>query len=936
MSPRAHSNPATTRSTSQPYSRRPSGQPKSSRQQFSACGACRMRRVRCDLKDISIPVTGPHPACSNCKERGLKCVDEFADVKAVKLLRRGRRLQQVEAIYGKEGNQNSNNLGLPTRMPSTIPSLQQEFFESSFWQWFCLQRPILDAAEFSARFSAHEKGTHSLGYEGSLLAMVLVVWAASFGLDERGIPFDGSKNFSSGQSSSHPSRLNSRRESMDMSTVRTKVDERDSSVADEISTRRGRKERSEAMLREVLELVDIHAVMRRPTWDGVRLLLLILPLLEDAHRLDRLTMHEASLSQAHSLCSLLSGSPSSIPSFSSGSSGSSDEALARTRIFWYAHMQEGLTTGLRGGRFVLNEDDMDVFQSTLPPFRTTPLHGLSEAGYASNISLPSPTSPTFPPGASLHSLRDGSPYSGAHPYLQVTHLFSIPLHLSSVCRKIHAILTGAKAAHKAEVSGRIDAEGMREIWDGLDRCWEEFEAIRRGTSASAGGSMDVDIQTERFVSCWQIFIFECHNVIRESLKQYGSPPSTPATRSPARSPPPFVSPHQLYDIASRKCFRLLPCVLSIIKHHLTLSYDIPDPTGLFKWDTGLVRDGCFFAAFLSASVDSEQLIDYATHEPPASYFRRMQFKQETSERSDSGFGSGGGVDIVRPGLLPILDADEGTRICLAAIAEMRWAFSKSEERQEAIRIIWEENKLKKQRQDQQHFDAVVGHHSIPSLPGLEVRYQSHHQGIPSSYMMHGQQNGLSPLSLTSPTHSAPNSAPVTACTTDGSGTNGWPSYTPPGTSSSSTGTPLSIQGSPVFATNITSIPNFKNDVDESFYHVVGDMDQFSFNAPSVDPTSMVTAYQRNPAPIHVSNNNSSVHGSACPSLKQICVDRTINFRHKRTRGGASGYLLAYDFAWKLLYSELWYRFNRVSEFNEDLRGQLSHWAYILSPNQTSV
>jgi Fungal Zn(2)-Cys(6) binuclear cluster domain len=72
-------------------------------------------RVRCDLKDLAIPTSGPHPTCSNCKERGIKCVyasislsvleipsplssfsDEFADVKAVKLLRRGRRLQQVE------------------------------------------------------------------------------------------------------------------------------------------------------------------------------------------------------------------------------------------------------------------------------------------------------------------------------------------------------------------------------------------------------------------------------------------------------------------------------------------------------------------------------------------------------------------------------------------------------------------------------------------------------------------------------------------------------------------------------------------------------------------------------------------------------------------------------------------------------------------------
>ncbi|KAH7869669.1 uncharacterized protein C8R40DRAFT_1058698 [Lentinula edodes] len=812
MSPRAHSNPATTRSTSQPYARRPSGQPKSSRQQFSACGACRMRRVRCDLKDISIPVTGPHPACSNCKERGLKCVDEFADVKAVKLLRRGRRLQQVEAIYGKEANQNSSSssyLGLPTRIPSTIPPLHSDFFDSSFWQWFSLQRPILDGAEFSARFCAHAKGADSLGYEGSLLAMVLVVWAASFGLDERG---------------------------MDMiPTVRSKPNEPDPSAVDEINVRRVRKERSEAMLREVLELVDIHAIMRRPTWDGVKVLMLILPLLEDEHPLDRLTMHEASLSQAHSLCTLLSGPPSSMPSISSGSSESPDEALMRARIFWYAHMQEGITTGMRGGRLVLSEDDLDVFQSTVPPFQTTSPHGLRGVAYASGVGLPSPNSPTFPSGMSSNSLRGGSPHSGAHPYLSVTHLFSIPLHLSSVCRKIHAVLTGAKASRTAELGGGVDAEGMREVWEGLDSCWDEFEALRRGISTSAGGSMlgDVDIRTERFVSCWQIFIFECHNVIRESLKQYGSSPNTPANRSPARSPSPFVSPRQLHDIASRKCFRLLPCVLSIIKHHLTLTYESVDPTGLFKWDTGLVRDGCFFAAFLSAS------------------------------RSSNSFGSGGGVDIVRPGLLPILDADEGTRICLAAIAEMQWAFSKSEEREEAIRIIWEDNKLKKQRQDQQHFNAVVGHHNIPSLPELELRYQPHHQQISSSYMIHGQQNGLSPLSLTSPTHSAPNSAPVTACTADGSGANGWPSYTPPGTSSSSNGTPLSTQGSPVFTTNITTIPNsYKND--DNFYHVVGvsDMDHFSFNAPAtpVDPTSMMTAYQRNTT--HVSGNNGVVHNGS--------------------------------------------------------------------------
>ncbi len=71
--------------------------------------------MRCDLKDLPFSSSGTQPQCSNCKERGLKCVsvfspcsiysvllillsDEFAEVKAVKLLRRGRRLQQVEYV----------------------------------------------------------------------------------------------------------------------------------------------------------------------------------------------------------------------------------------------------------------------------------------------------------------------------------------------------------------------------------------------------------------------------------------------------------------------------------------------------------------------------------------------------------------------------------------------------------------------------------------------------------------------------------------------------------------------------------------------------------------------------------------------------------------------------------------------------------------------
>lgn len=73
--------------------RRPSGQPKSGRKQYTACGACRMRRyvsisgityrifriltlsfrVRCDLKDLQAKGEMPR-GCSNCLQRGLNCV----------------------------------------------------------------------------------------------------------------------------------------------------------------------------------------------------------------------------------------------------------------------------------------------------------------------------------------------------------------------------------------------------------------------------------------------------------------------------------------------------------------------------------------------------------------------------------------------------------------------------------------------------------------------------------------------------------------------------------------------------------------------------------------------------------------------------------------------------------------------------------------------
>lgn len=63
--------------------------------------------------------------------------------------------------------------------------------------------------------------------------------------------------------------------------------------------------------------------------------------------LDRQIMYEATVSQVYALCSL-----ASVSSVNSGQ-GEYVDALVRARIFWYAHIIDGVTSGLRGGRILL-------------------------------------------------------------------------------------------------------------------------------------------------------------------------------------------------------------------------------------------------------------------------------------------------------------------------------------------------------------------------------------------------------------------------------------------------------------------------------------------------------------------------------------------------------------------------------------------------------
>lgn len=101
--------------------------------------------------------------------------------------------------------------------------------------------PIIDPLEFSSRvIEAHNGNTDALGTTGQLICMVLAAWATSFGINESGDP--------------------------DMLSGHHAI--------------RRRKERTNIMLRELLHLVDLHSLLRKPTWDGVRALLLIMPLTE--------------------------------------------------------------------------------------------------------------------------------------------------------------------------------------------------------------------------------------------------------------------------------------------------------------------------------------------------------------------------------------------------------------------------------------------------------------------------------------------------------------------------------------------------------------------------------------------------------------------------------------------------------------------------------
>lgn len=231
-----------------------------------------------------------------------------------------------------------------------------------------------------------------------------------------------------------------------------------------------------------------------------------------------------------------------------------------------------------------------------------------------------------------------------------------------------------------------------------------------------------------------------------------------------------------------------------------------DISGLFVWDSGLVRDGCFFAGYLAASADGDNL--------------DSPLEMQAAEMNETEAG------------LPPLTVDEGVMICLSALSAMRWSFSKSEGREATIRMIWETRKSKRHGQSARYpdfsFDAAYPHPSGPSNNQLQSGFQSSGRPMSSatSYLDRPMLPALNQFALSRRV----GSAPTTACSTDGQGSHGWPTYTPPGTATSLTTstTGLSIRGSPDFP---NSLPPFKAQSDDSYYHGGGDLDPFTYSVP---------------------------------------------------------------------------------------------------------
>lgn len=117
--------------------------------------------------------------------------------------------------------------------------------------------PIFDPADFQF-IGVGSDPSYSVSIERKLLAMVLLAWAASFGLDEHGV----TANF----------------DTMQGTGSRGILSEAHGGFGE------NPRLRTDTLVNGILGLVDSHGLLRNPTWDGARLLLLVWPLTQGTQR----------------------------------------------------------------------------------------------------------------------------------------------------------------------------------------------------------------------------------------------------------------------------------------------------------------------------------------------------------------------------------------------------------------------------------------------------------------------------------------------------------------------------------------------------------------------------------------------------------------------------------------------------------------------------
>lgn len=100
--------------------------------------------------------------------------------------------------------------------------------------------------------------------------------------------------------------------------------------------------------------------------------------------------------------------------------------------------------------------------------------------------------------------RIGSDGGHSNAYVFAYRFATIPIRIASVCRDIHASLTGPKARHRDD----IDEEGLHESWDVLEKCWRDLDGLRQFGAYDIVQAEDI----ERFIDGWQV---RCHHTCHQ-------------------------------------------------------------------------------------------------------------------------------------------------------------------------------------------------------------------------------------------------------------------------------------------------------------------------------------------------------------------------------------------------------------------------------------